>query len=437
MKWDNLAMNKNDEKYRPRIADKILEEQMETFGGVLIKGPKGCGKTSTAKQKANTVIEFQNEDERENLLSIASFRPSLLLQGEKPILLDEWQDAPKMWGAVRKAIDDDMAIGEYILTGSTSSDVVPPHTGTLRISTMNMDPMSLFESGDSNGEVSLRALFEGNGFDAVSSPLSLDELFFVTARGGWPLSLFGKSDEAKLRVAKELFASTCSRDINRVDGVKRRETIARRILRSYARNICTLATDDTLYGDSHGEEAIAKKTFYEYVEALNKLYIVKDIEAWNPSIRSKDAIRSSPKKNLVDPSLAVAALGIGPKYFLQDLRYFGFLFESLCMRDLRVYSSALGGTLSYYHDRYGLECDAALHLEDGRYALIECKLGANGFEEGAKNLLKMEELIKQRNIDEPATPMPLPTLKIILTGEKYGYKREDGIYIIPIGCLRD
>lgn len=403
----------------------------------MIVGPKGCGKTSTAKQKANTVIEFQDEDERENLLSIASIQPSALLKGEKPLLLDEWQDAPKMWGAVRKAIDDDMAIGEYILTGSTTSSVAPPHTGTLRISTMRMDPMSLFESGDSDGNVSLKDLFDGKRFDGCVSPLSLEDLFFVTARGGWPLSLFPKSEEAKLRVAKELFISTCKRDISKIDGVERDEATARRILRSYARNICTLANDKTLYGDAHGEEEVPKATFYDYVKALQKLYIIQNIEAWNPSIRSKDAIRSMPKKNLVDPSIAVAALGLAPQYFFKDLNYFGFLFESLCLRDLRIYSASLGGTLSYYHDRYDLECDAVLHLEDGRYALIECKLGEGGFASAAKNLEKIEALIKKRNIDEPSSPMVLPSLKIILTGEKYGYRREDGIYVIPIGSLKD
>lgn len=425
-------------EYKKRIVDAQFEIKMEALGAVQIKGPKGCGKTTTAKQKAKSVIEFQDEDNRENLLMIASTKPSDLLKGEKPILFDEWQDAPKIWGAIRKDVDDSGLSGQYILTGSSSKEVETPHTGSLRISTLKMYPMSLYESGDSNGTVSLMGLFtHPDEIWSCKSDLTIDDIKFVICRGGWPRTVNLQSDKAKLQIAKELFNQTCDIDISSVDNTKRNPQWARTILRSYARNICTTADTKTVYGDTAATTGMSQPTFQDYIAALNKLYIIEDVEAWCPSIRSKTSIRSSKKKNLIDPSIAAAALGISPEYFNLDYKTLGFLFESLVIRDLKVYSSEYGGTVSYYRDRYGLEADAVLHLEDGRYALIEIKLGQNEVDEGAKHLLEIERLIVEHNNKEKQVPLRLPDLKIVITGTQFGYKREDGVFVIPLGCLKD
>ena len=425
-------------EYKNRIVDAQFAIRMEALGAVQIKGPKGCGKTTTAKQKARSIIEFQDEDNRENLLMIANTKPSDLLKGEKPILFDEWQDAPKIWGAIRKDVDDSGLSGQYILTGSSSKEVETPHTGTLRISTLKMYPMSLYESGDSNGTVSLMNLFtHPDEMMTCKSDLTIDDIKFVICRGGWPRTVSLQSDKAKLQIAKELFNQTCDIDISNVDNTKRNPQWARTILRSYARNICTTADTKTVYGDTAATTGMSQPTFHDYIAALNKLYIIEDVEAWCPSIRSKTSIRSSKKKNLIDPSVAAAALGISPEYFNLDYKTLGFLFESLVIRDLKIYSSEYGGTVSYYRDRYGLEADAVLHLEDGRYALIEIKLGQNEVDEGASHLLKIERLIMEHNKKEKQVPLRLPDLKIVITGTQYGYKREDGVYVIPLGCLKD
>lgn len=423
-------------EYCPRVADEILDYKLECFGATLIVGPKGCGKTTTAKQKASSIIELQDEDNRDAYLSVAAVQPSRLLVGPNPRLIDEWQDAPKLWGAVRKSVDDRQENGLYILTGSTSQQVETPHTGTMRISKMEMLPMSLFESGESNGEVSLRKLFDSPGsYSSCESNLSVDQLIFAICRGGWPRAVRNRSDRAKLAVAKDLFEQTCSVDISNTDGAKRNPTWARAILRSYARNICTLAETKTIRADSLTSTDMSESSFFDYLAALEKLYLVSDVEAWCPAIRSKAAIRASRKRNLVDPSLAVAALGLSPAYFNTDFKTLGFLFESLCIRDLKAYSSAAGGRVSYYRDRYGLEADCVLHLEDGRYALIEFKLGENEVDEGARHLCEIEGLVAKANESERQCPMRLPDLKLVVTGTKYGYRRDDGVFVVPIGCL--
>ncbi len=424
--------------YLKRIADEQLSLKLDAFGGTLIIGPKGCGKTTTAKQKAKSVIEFQDEDNRENYLLIANTHPSDLLKGPKPRLFDEWQDAPKIWGAIRKDIDDRGEVGQYILTGSSSADVHTPHTGTLRISRMKMYPMSLYESGDSNGQISLRELFNSpQSVVSCQSELTIDELKFVICRGGWPASLKGKTDYAKLSIAKDLFQQTCDIDISKIDGKKRDPIWARTILRSYARNLCTLADTKTIFTDVTATCDMSKQTFYDYISGFEKLMIVDDISAWCPAIRSKSAIRSSKKRNVIDPSIAAAALSVSPEYFSNDYKTLGFLFESLCIRDLKVYSSANDGWVSYYHDRYNLEADAVLHLNDGRYALIEFKLGQTEVEEGAQHLCEIEKLILEYNQTEKQVPLQLPSLKLVITGTQYGYRREDGVFVIPIGCLKD
>ena len=426
-------------KYLHRTIDNQFELLMDAFGAVLIVGPKGCGKTTTAKQKAATVVEFQDEEKRENYLLLAENRPSRLLTGKKPILFDEWQDAPKIWGAIRKDVDDSGLTGQYILTGSSSSNVDTPHTGTLRIARLRMYPMSLYESGESNGKVSLIDLFNAKDVDDQEweSDLTIEDLIFAICRGGWPRAIINENPASKLVVAKTLFNQTAQVDISNVDKVKRNPSWAESILRSYARNICQLTEMKNIYKDAKTETNMAESTFFEYIEALQKLYIIDDVEAWCPAIRSKTAIRASKKKNFIDPSLAVAALGVGPEYFDRDYKTLGFLFESLVIRDLKIYSSEHGGRVSYYRDRYGLEADAVLHLEDGRYALIEVKFGQREIEDGAKHLLEIERLIGEYNKTEKQVPLRLPDLKIVITGTKYGYIRPDGVYVVPIGCLKD
>ncbi len=425
-------------KYRNRIIDEQLKLKLEAFGATLVVGPKGCGKTTSAKQQAKSIVEFQDEDVRDNLLTTAETAPSKLLIGKKPRLFDEWQDAPKLWGAIRKSIDDLGENGLYILTGSSSLDVNTPHTGTLRISKLTMYPMSLYESGESNGTISLIDLFNNpDNFDGCVSDMSIDDIIFAICRGGWPHSVNNKTERAKLEVAKDLYRQTYSVDINNIDNTKRNPLLAQAILRSYSRNICTLAETNTIYGDVKSNYDISLSTLNEYISALEKLYIIDDIQAWCPAIRSKTSIRSSKKRNMIDPSIAVAALGLSPNYFNTDFRTLGFLFESLCIRDLKIYSSNFDGTMSYYHDRYGLEADGVLHLNDGRYALIEFKLGEKEIEEGASHLIEIENLIKEYNKKEKQCPLSLPNLKIIITATQYGYRRDDGVFVIPIGCLKD
>ena len=425
-------------EYKKRIIDGLLDLKLEAFGATLIKGPKGCGKTTSAKQKAKSFVEFQDEEVRDNLLAVAETAPKKLLIGNRPRLFDEWQDAPKLWGTIRKDIDDTGLNGQYILTGSSSMDVETAHTGTLRISQLQMYPMSLYESEESNGSVSISELFRNpDSFDGCESNLTIDQLIFAICRGGWPRALLNTTERAKLEIAKDLFRQTYSVDIGNIDHVKRNPRWAQAILQSYSRNICTLAGISTIVADVKANYDISDQTVYDYIHALEKLYIIEDIEAWCPAIRSKSAIRSSNKRNLIDPSIAVAALGMSPDYFNTDFKTLGFLFESLCIRDLKIYSAAFDGVMSYYHDRYDLEADGVLHLNDGRYALLEFKLGTKEIEVGAKHLLEIEDLIKKHNEKEMQCPLRLPDLKIVITGAQYGYRRPDGVFVIPIGCLKD
>ena len=424
--------------YKRRVSDSILDNKLKTFGGVLIVGPKGCGKTTSAKQYSKSVVEFQNEETRDQLIQTANTYPSLLLIGDKPRLFDEWQDAPKIWGAIRKSIDDEQKVGLYILTGSTSANVETPHTGTLRISTMKMYPLSLYETEESNGTVSLLELFNNpDSFDGCISKLDIPGLIRAICRGGWPSCFIIPDEKNKYDVAYDLVYQTCHKDISNIDKVKRNPKWAKAILKSYSRNICTLTDYKTIYNDVRISNDISEKTISEYIQKLEQLYIIEDIDAWCPAIRSKTVIRANPKRNLIDPSIAVASLGLSPEYFNTDLKTLGFLFESLCIRDLKIYSSKMDGVLSYYHDRYGLEADGVLHLRDGRYALLEFKLGSFEIEEGAHHLLEIERLIRVFNEKEKQAPLRLPDLKIVITGTQYGYRREDGVFVIPIGCLKD
>lgn len=427
-------------EYIKRVCDSELELKLEAFGAVHIVGPKWCGKTTTAKQYAKSYIEMQDPDKRDMYMETAKIKPSNLLVGDNPRLIDEWQVAPNLWDAVRVSVDRRNEDGLYILTGSNSIDKSEiMHTGTGRIDTLSMYPMSLYESGESNGKVSLTELFNNPSAldDGCESNLSVDDLIFSACRGGWPSSIFKKNDKAKLLVAQSYFEGLCREDMSNVDGVKRNETSSRLLLRSYARNISTVASNQSIINDINANTEMSESTFYDYVNVLKKLYVIQDVEAWCPAIRSKSAIQATNKREFVDPSLVVAALGVDPDYFNLDLKTFGFIFETLCIRDLKVYSAAHDGKVSYYRDRYGLEADCVLHLRDGRYALIEFKLGSSDIEDGAKHLTQLEELIKQHNEKEKQVKLRLPDLKIVITGTQYGYKRPDGVLVVPIGCLKD
>jgi predicted AAA+ superfamily ATPase len=300
-----------------------------------------------------------------------------------------------------------------------------------------MYPMSLYESGESTGSVSLMNLFDGKPVEWEESKLSIDDMIYAICRGGWPQSIDIENKEAALSIASDLFYQTCHVDISNISHVKRNPLWAERLLRSYSRNICTLAETKTIIADASSSSEMSKPTFYEYFHDLEDLYIIDELPAWCPAIRSKEAIRAGNKRNLIDPSIAVAALGLSPQYFNTDFKTLGFLFESLCIRDLKIYSSGMNGEVSYYHDRYGLEADAVLHLKDGRYALIEFKLGSKEIDMGAEHLCEIERLIIEYNKKEKQVPLRLPDLKLIITATEYGYKREDGVYVIPIGCLKN
>lgn len=428
-------------EYLKRVADKQLELRLEAFGAVQIKGPKWCGKTTTAEQYAKSVLKMQDPDKREAYLATVRTKPSILLKGETPRLIDEWQVAPVLWDAVRNAVDERRVRGQFILTGSTvieDSEIM--HTGTGRISRMSMYPMTLYESLESNGQISLSELFDNDSLDidGIESKMTIEQLIFAACRGGWPASLDVKSEKAKLLIAKDYVNIVCDEDISKVDGTKRNPLLARQIMKSYARNLCTLAKKTNMLKDMlAGSESITMVTFDDYVSALEKLFVIEDIEAWNPSIRSATAIRSGKKRCFVDPSIAVATLGLSPQLLELDLKTFGFIFECMVLRDLKVYSQALGGRLSYYNDKYGLEADAVLHLDDGRYALIECKLGSRDIEEGAKHLLTLKSLVQKYNETSEQIKLREPDLLIVITGGEIAYTRNDGVKVVPLACLRD
>ena len=429
-------------EYFSRVADQMLRDRLEAFGAILIEGPKWTGKTTTAEQLSKSVIKMQDPDNASEYLATASAKPSLLLKGEQPRLIDEWQDAPVIWDAVRTAVDQSGGTpGQYILTGSNTVDKTQiRHTGTGRITRMMMYPMSLWESKDSSGEVSLHKLFYNPSYniDGATSKLDIPELIRVACRGGWPATL-QLGSKASIMIAKDYVKTVCNEDISAVDKKERNSKIATQIMRSYARNISTLAKKTNILTDVTASENIdiSMDTFDDYVGALEKLFVIQDIDAWCPAIRSKSAIRSAPKRCFVDPSIAVAAMNINAEGFETQLKTFGFVFEQMCARDLRAYTSDFDSHLSYYRDRYGLEADLVLHLADGRYALIECKLGSREIDDGAKHLLEIKHLIQERNKTEKQVPLREPDLMIVMTGGKMAYTRPDGVKVIPLACLKD
>ena len=426
-------------KYLPRIVDTVLDTRLRAVGATVIVGPKWCGKTTTAKQKAKSVLEMQDPDLQEGYLKLASTKPSLLLKGDNPRLIDEWQLAPVLWDAVRVSVDRRQEKGLYLLTGSVVVDEDKiKHTGIGRISRLEMDTMSLWESGESSGEVSLRELFAAptTAVDGATGRLSVEELIFAVCRGGWPSALDARGDDAKLFVAQDYFSNLVASDVSRVDGVERDPALAAQILRSYARNVSTLATKASIRKDVMSVREVSLPTVDSYLAALRKLFVISDVDAWCPAIRSATDIRASRKRGFCDPSVAVAALGVGPEHFLKDFKTFGFLFESLVLRDLRVYSRESGGRLSYYRDRYGLEADAVLHLQDGRYALIEVKLGSKEIEDGAEHLKKVRHRIVEYGASERQCPLRAPDLLMVVTGGQQAYTRPDGIHVVPISALK-
>lgn len=428
-------------KYLPRITDKILKDRLNAFGAVLIEGPKWCGKTTTASQQAKSIIRLQDPDMREAYLATAQTRPSNLLKGATPKLIDEWQDAPVLWDAVRVAVDDRQRNGQFILTGSNSVDKDKMHhSGTGRIARIRMSPMSLFESKESTGDVSLRQLFDDEQYELSGeiSKMTVNDIIFAACRGGWPASLIATDRTAKLSVAQVYLEGVLNEDISRIDNVKRDPVLTEAILRSYSRNLSTLAKKTSMIKDVVAiMETCSQNTFDDYVSALTKLFVIQDIDAWSPAVRSATSIRKGKKRGFTDPSIPIAVLGLSPEKLEVDLKTFGFFFECMCMRDIRVYSQALGGRLSYYHDRYDLEADAVLHLSDGRYALMEFKLGSNEIEKGASHLLEIKRLVEEYNRKENQLRLREPDLLIVITAGPVAYTRHDGVHVIPLACLRD
>ena len=421
--------------YRPRIADIMLKHQLSASGIVLIQGPKWCGKTTTAEQQARSILYMDSPKTRASNLFLAETDPQVLFQGDTPKLIDEWQLAPKLWDAARFEVSHRGKPGQLIFTGSA----VPPdmseltHSGTGRVAWLTMRPMSLWESGNSNGKVSIASLFKGDFSSAEAMDMSLSELAFLVSRGGWPGSL-ELSRNAALLQANNYLDGIVHSDISRVDNVQRDPEFAGKLLHSYARHQGQQVPVSTIYDDlsGNGTPSMGEDTIASYIQALKKIFVIEDMPAWNPNLRSKTAVRTSDTRYFVDPSIGVAALGLGPEDLINDLNTFGLLFETMCIRDLRIYADALGGQVYHYRDKNGLECDAVIHLRNGSYGLIEIKLGGDTLiERGAGTLLKLSGKIDTGK-------MKTPSFLMVLTGVgQYAYRRNDGVYVIPVCCLKD
>lgn len=423
-------------QYRPRIADGMLRRRLMGVGAVLIQGPKWCGKTTTAEQQAKSVVYMDDPEYMEQNIELATLSPKKLLAGATPRLIDEWQLAPQLWDAARFEIDHRDGEGQFIFTGSAvpaDTDKIH-HSGTGRFAWLTMRTMSLYESGESSGEVSLGDLFSNSGADIFgTNNLNIDSIAWLICRGGWPRATT-INKEVALDMAYRYYEAVINNDISRVDNVKRDAERTKRILRSIARNQCAQISVNTICADVENNDSVSanRLTIASYIEALKKIFVLEDSLAWNPNLRSKTAIRSSETRYFSDPSIGIAALGVGPNDLINDLSTMGLFFESMCVRDLRVYADALEGSIYHYRDSKGLECDAVLHLRNGSYGLIEIKLGGEkNIEEGAKNLKLLASKID-------TTKMKAPSFLMILTGTtKYAIRREDGVYVVPIGCLKD
>lgn len=424
-----------EQVYKPRIADRLLTRQLAGKGAVLIEGPKWCGKTTTARQLAKSLLDLGDPEVLRQSRQMMEISSKTLLQGDTPRLIDEWQTIPEFWDTIRNEVDHRNAFSQFILTGSSVQPQADEavHSGTGRFSRIKMRPMSLFESGESSGSVSLRSLFEGKTFEPQPSRLELQDIAYLACRGGWPQATLLKGDIA-LDQAFGYVDDVCERDIQRVDGVKRNAERARLLLRSYARNISQQVSFGTIRSDmlSNDANTLNEDTVSDYVKALRKLFVIEDLAAWNPNIRSKSAIRTSDTRHFVDPSIGTAALGLGPNDLINDLESFGLIFEDLAVRDLRVFADVLDGKLYHYRDSSGLECDTVLHRRNGTYALIEVKLG------GEKLINEGIESLKALAATIDTTRMKSPSFMMVLTAVgPYAYRRPDGVFVVPIGCLRD
>lgn len=434
-------------EYKNRVADRLLADKLEASGAVLIEGPKYCGKTTLASRQAGSILSMADTDTLGQNLALARTNISRLLVGDTPRLIDEWQIAPQFWDAVRNEVDKRNEDGQFMLTGSA----VPPkpkkdeqgniieeenihHTGTGRISRLKLRTMSLWESEDSTGEVSLEELFtKPDAIDGTSN-IDLDRLAYLTCRGGWPKAVLKKNEKAALAQAFDYYDSVVSNDIKRVDDTERDEELTKRIMRSYARNQGTQATVGTILADikNNGDERMSDSTVYGYIKALKEIFVIEDSIAWNPNLRSKTAIRTSDTRYFIDPSIATAALGMGPKDLINDMETFGFIFETMAVRDLRVYADALDGKVYHYRDKNNLECDAVVHLRNGSYGLVEVKIGGSELiKDGAESLKALSSKID-------SVKMKAPSFLMVLTGiGDFAYKRpDDGVLVVPIGCLR-
>ena len=421
-------------EYYQRVSDKVLLDHLESKGAVLIEGAKWCGKTTSAKHIAKSVIEMDRPDMTAQYQQMARINPSNLLEGKVPHLIDEWQIATNIWNAVRYEVDRRGEFGQFILTGSSVPAALDEsmHTGTGRIVRMQMRPMSLFESKDSTGQVSLMDLFNKKDISAVDNH-SIDEIAFLICRGGWPAAL-NHGKKVALKQAFDYYDAVVNDDISRVDSVKRDSERTKRILKSYARNVATQASLETIRSDviSNDVETFDKEALYGYLNALKRIFVIEDSPAWNPNLRSKTAIRTSDTRYFVDPSIAVAALGLGPTDLVNNLELMGLIFENLCVRDLRIYADALDGSVYHYRDKTGLECDAVIHLRNDSYGLVEVKLGGDqSINEGAESLLKLTSKIDTEKMKKPAF------LMVLCGVAPFAYKREDGVFVVPITCLKD
>lgn len=423
------------DQYKKRIADTLLVRKLEGKGAVLVEGAKWCGKTTTAEQVAKSILYMSDSEKINQYLELADVNPKQLLQGETPRLLDEWQLAPKLWDAVRFEVDHRKELGQFILTGSAvpveTEDI--HHTGTGRFARLKMRTMSLFESGESNGSVSLANLFNEQTDIEGANDLSFERIAFLACRGGWPQAIEMR-DAIALDQAFDYCDAVVNADISRVDKVARDPERTKRLLRAYARHQGAQIANTVIKADmaANDNTTVDDDTLYSYITALKKIFVIEDMPAWNPNLRSKTAIRTSDTRYFVDPSIAAASLGIGPEDLMNDLNTFGLLFETMCIRDLRVFADALNGQVYHYRDASGLECDAVVHLRNGFYGLIEIKLGGDKLiSEGIETLNKLTDKIDTER-------MKKPSFKMVLVGVgNYAYRRKDGVFIVPIGCLKN
>jgi len=419
-------------KYLDRISDKNLVLLLQSSGAVLIEGPKWCGKTRSAERVAKSALYMQDPDTAKNNISIAKTKPSLLLNGKTPRLLDEWQVTPELWNAVRFAVDKRQARGQFILTGS----VIPTrtedmHTGTGRIARMKMRTMSLYESKDSTGEISLGALFNNDMDQSGKSELSIEQIAFLLSRGGWPEAAQEKNEKIAFAIVNGYLEAVANEDISKADGIDKNPDRVKALLRSLSRNISCEARTTTILNDlAANDEALSQATVDQYINALKKIFVIDDLPAWSTKLRSRTALRTTSKRHFIDPSIASASLRATPKRLMSDFNTFGFLFESLCIRDLRIYAESIDGNVYHYRDKSGLEIDAIVHLADGRWGAVEIKMGAGDVENASENLLRLEKSIDIEKMNRPSFLM-------ILTGTEYAYQMKNGIWVIPLGCLKD